>query len=222
MKSLIKKIINNKLIARLLMPLLIRLDNYCYYKISKLSVVLNDGVHPKHRLMDYHKFFIDNISDTYRVVDIGYGIGAATFSIAKKARSVVGLDISKVSLDYAKKHHVAQNIEYVHGDAIKGLTDEKFDVAVLSNVLEHVEDRVGLLETIKKISPKILIRVPMINRDWLVLYKKELNAEWRLDKTHYTEYTLEQFKRELEEAGLSIKDYSIQFGEIWSIVISKR
>ena len=39
----------------------------------------------------------------------------------------------------------------------------------------------------------------MINRDWITLYKKELGIEWRLDKTHYIEYTLESFKEELEK-----------------------
>lgn len=221
MKTLIKKAVNNKFVARLLMPLLIKLDNYCYYKISKLSVILNDGVHPKHRLMGYHHFFVDNISAGDYVIDIGCGIGANTFSLAKKAKKVIGIDISKTSLDYAKKHYSAQNIDYIYGDITKELIG-KFDVAVLSNVLEHIEDRVEFLESVKKISPKILIRVPMANRDWLVLYKKELNSEWRLDKTHYTEYTLGQLKIELGEAGLSIKDYSIQFGEIWAIVINKR
>ena len=58
----------------------------------------------------------------------------------------------------------------------------------------------------------------MINRDWITLYKKELGVEWQLDKTHHTEYTLETFKRELEQAGLSLEKYSIQFGEIWAKV----
>ena len=58
----------------------------------------------------------------------------------------------------------------------------------------------------------------MINRDWITLYKKELGIEWRLDKTHYIEYTLESFKKELEKAGLNLEKYSIQFGEIWAVV----
>ena len=58
----------------------------------------------------------------------------------------------------------------------------------------------------------------MINRDWITLYKKELGVEYRLDKTHYIEYTLESFKKELEKAELKIQNYSIQFGEIWTIV----
>jgi len=56
---------------------------------------------------------------------------------------------------------------------------------------------------------KILIRVPMINRDWLTLYKKELGIEWRLDASHYTEYTLDSLTKELKSVDLQIKEYSI-------------
>ena len=57
----------------------------------------------------------------------------------------------------------------------------------------------------------------MIDRSWLVLYKKELGIEYRLDKTHYIEYTIDDFKRELEDAELELVDFSIRFGEIWAI-----
>ncbi len=61
-----------------------------------------------------------------------------------------------------------------------------------------------------------LIRVPMVNRDWLVLYKKERGIECRLDYGHFIEYTLESFENEISVVGLDIKEYSIQFGEIWA------
>jgi hypothetical protein len=75
-----------------------------------------------------------------------------------------------------------------------------------------------ILRKVKKLAPRILIRVPMINRDWITLYKKELGLEYRLDKTHFIEYTLESFKKELEQASLKIDKFSIQFGEIWAVI----
>jgi hypothetical protein len=87
-------------------------------------------------------------------------------------------------------------------------------------VLEHIEDREELLRKAKDLSPRILIRVPMINRDWITLYKKENGLEWRLDRTHYTEYTLDSLKNELRKANLRLEEYSIQYGEIWGIAIA--
>jgi hypothetical protein len=60
--------------------------------------------------------------------------------------------------------------------------------------------------------------VPMIDRDWLALFKKEKGVEYRLDKTHFTEYTIESFEEEIKEADLKIESYSVQFGEIWAII----
>ena len=41
--------------------LLVNLHNYIYNRISWLSVNLNKGIHPKHRIMDFHKFFVENL-----------------------------------------------------------------------------------------------------------------------------------------------------------------
>ena len=56
----------------------------------------------------------------------------------------------------------------------------------------------------------------MINHSWVPLYMKELGLDYRLDKTHYIEYTYDTFLEEIESAGLKILSYSIQFGEIWA------
>ena len=97
---------------------------------------------------------------------------------------------------------------------------ECFDVVVLSNVLEHIEHRIEFLKRIKHLAPLFLIRVPMIDRDWITLYKKELGLEWRLDTTHFTEYTFDAFAEELRAVGLEITSHSIQFGEIWAVCVS--
>lgn len=85
-------------------------------------------------------------------------------------------------------------------------------------MLEHIENRVEFLKKVKGLAPRILIRIPMIDRDWITFYKKELGIEWRLDKTHCTEYSLESLNKELEESDLKLNEFSIQFGEIWGIV----
>jgi 2-polyprenyl-3-methyl-5-hydroxy-6-metoxy-1,4-benzoquinol methylase len=194
------------------------LHNFSYKLSTKFAIKAEGGLHPKHRLTNYHQFFVDNIEESDVVLDIGCGNGALTFDLAKKAKFVDGIDLDEKNIEVAKRKYNAENIEYKLGDATKDLSEEKYDVIVLSNVLEHIENRVEFLRKLKKLAPKILIRVPMINRDWITLYKRELGVEWRSDKTHYVEYTLETLKEELEKAGLNLESYSIQFGEIWAVV----
>lgn len=201
-----------------LVKLFLRLHGYLYQKISQYAVEIENGIHPKHRIMQYHNFFINNIDTEDIVLDVGCGNGFNTYLIAKKAKKVIGIDINKENIDYAKKKFSQSNIEYILGDILDFSYNHKFNVIVLSNVLEHIKERIKLLLKLKKLGNRFLIRVPMINRDWITLYKKELNIDYRLDQTHYVEYTTDSFLEELKKAKLVMEDFSIQFGEIWAVV----
>ena len=208
-----------KRLTLLALKIILRAHSFSYRLAGHLSQKLEkDELHPKHRIMNYHKFFVDNVSENDTVLDIGCGNGALTYDIAKKAKNVVGIDLSKKNISIAKKKHFRKNIKYIHGNALTELPDEKFNVIILSNVLEHINKRLEFLISLKKLAPKFLIRIPMLNRSWIALYKKELGLEYRLDNTHFIEYTIESFKEELGKAGLIVLDYSIQFGEIWAVV----
>ena len=65
--------------------------------------------------------------------------------------------------------------------------------------------------------PLFLIRVPMIDRDWMPKFLDELDLDYRLDKTHFIEYTLESFLGELERSNIEIISYHIQWGEIYAV-----
>jgi len=194
-------------------------NSYTYSLSSYLAKSIEkDGLHPKHRLMNYHQFFLDNIDEKDTILDIGCGNGALSLDLAKKAKKVIGIDINESNIHIAKNKYMKENIIYYCGDALYNLPDERYDVIILSNVLEHINYRVNFLKSLLDKSNKFLIRVPMIDRSWIDLYKKELGLEYRLDKTHYIEYTLKTFKDETKEAGLKIEYYDIRFGEIWAVV----
>ncbi len=212
----------------------LRLDNFLYKVISFLAVKAEGGLYPKHRLLNYHQFFLDNIKaedraysgqspdgptaakPLCRVLDIGCGSGDLTFDLAKKASKVVGIDLNQKYLEKAKQKNKAENIEYILADATSYTFNEKFDFAVLSNVLEHIENRENFLRKISSIAQKILIRVPLLTRDWLSVYKKEMGVDYKLDKTHFIEYTKKQLIDEIEKAGLAIEKIEINFGEIYA------
>jgi len=209
------------IIYKIIVKIILKLHNFSYRLATKLAIKTEGGLHPKHRLMNYHKFFVENVDSGNLVLDIGCGNGALTYDLAKKARKVIGIDLSPENIRFAKRRYSAPNIDYLVGDAIGYKFEQKFNVIILSNVLEHIKNRIEFLKSIRNMAPKVLIRVPAINRDWITLYKKELGVEWRLDKTHYVEYTLENLRDELEKVGLNLEKYSIQFGEIWGVVFAK-
>ncbi len=196
-------------------------DAQIYGLLGKQSIRYGGGVHTKHRHIGYHNFFISNIEPASRILDIGCGNGALAFDIASGVRDVriCAVDILETNIVGAKKHFAAENIEYVCGEAPAATPEGEFDVIVLSNVLEHIERRVEFLQTLsqKHRPKKYLIRVPMFERDWTVPLKKELGLDYRLDATHYVEYRQEDFRKEMDDAGLQVEHCDIRWGEIWAV-----
>ena len=126
-------------------------------------------------------------------------------------RIFVVTNIDKVLLS----KYFPNNVEFFNADATE-FNYEKIDKVskvTLSNVLEHIEKRTSflkkLIDAFEDKDIKFLIRVPLITRDWLPVYKKKLNLEYRLDKTHFIEYDLETFKKEILESDLKITSLSI-------------
>ncbi|MCK4822440.1 class I SAM-dependent methyltransferase, partial [bacterium] len=166
------------------LKIILRAHSFTYSWAGRLSTkVEGSGLHPKHRIMNYHQFFVDNVGENDTVLDIGCGNGALTYDVAQKAKKVVGIDLNEQNITSARNKFPRENIEYIHGNALTDLPNEKFDVIILSNVLEHIDKRVEFLTSLKKLAPIFLIRVPMLNRSWIDVYKKELGLEYRLDKT---------------------------------------
>lgn len=205
-----------KTIKKLLLKLYVFLHNHSYKKISKWAKKI-EGVHPKHRIMDYQQFFADNVNSTDEILDIGHGNGLLSKSIAKKAKTVIGIDIKN-----EKEKEIIANITFIKGDATTYNFNKTFDKIILSNVLEHIEDRISFLKKLHKLSGTILIRVPMENRDWITVYKKEMGLEYRLDKTHFIEYTLETLKEELNQSDWGLVSYRVNWGELWGELKSNK
>jgi len=198
------------------------LENRIYHFQGQESIRYGNGIHTKHKHIKYHDFFTDNIKVGSKVLDIGCGNGALTYDIASKVKksSVFGIDLSQSNIDFAKLNFSNSNITYVCGDALKDLPNMKFDIIVMSNVLEHIEKRVEFLKKLKKTyKPKnILLRVPIYERDWRVPLKDELGVDYRLDDTHYIEYKQDEFWEEMKLSGLKPLKYFIKWGEIWAIL----
>jgi SAM-dependent methyltransferase len=165
---------------------------------------------------------VNRLQKNWIVLDIGCGNGALAYDLKEKCASVFAIDINPENIERARAEFSRDGVIYICGDAVMYDFQQKCDAIILSNFLEHIKDRIGFLRRLyenqnSEDPPVLLVRVPMITRDWISLYKKEIGVEWRLDSTHHTEYTLEEVKGELREAGLEIESYEIQFGEFYGV-----
>ncbi len=205
---------------RLLLRLLLRLDNLLYHYTSVVAVRWGGGLHPKHRLTAYHDFFARHIGAGERVLDIGCGNGIVDFDVATRTGAfVTGVDRDAAAITHAQRQYRHERLRFRVGDALAAADDERFDVVVLSNVLEHLDGRVEFLRHVRdRIGPhRLLIRVPLFERDWRVPLKAELGVDFRLDPTHRTEYREEQFRDEVARGGFEVAELEIRWGEIWAV-----
>ncbi len=194
---------------------------------DRLDLVTNEramaygrGEHPKHRLTDYHRFFIDRIADGDRVLDVGCGYGAVARAIAHAHPNctVTGIDMDGPRLAQARNSRNPDNLTFVEGDATRAVPEGGWHVVVLSNVLEHITDRVGFLRALASTTgaARLLIRVPLFERDWQMALRRELGVDFRSDEDHKIEHTLAEFETEVEAAGLTIRERLTVWGEIWA------
>jgi len=225
-KKVAKLIFFNRPIARIAISPLLRFHNFSYRWTGVFSAILNNGVHPKHRILQYKEWFLDNIEPGWVVLDIGSNTGMLPFLLAEKANFVYGIDINQDYVDTAVAQRSKENIKYICADITKMEQDldKPINCITLSNVLEHIEDRAhflkALISSTKWASPSekhFLIRVPLFDREWIVQYKKELGVEYRLDRSHFIEYTYDGFIEEMTSAGIKVVDLKIHYGEIYAV-----
>lgn len=92
---------------------------------------------------------------TKRILDIGSGRGELAYALSKTSLHVVGLDYSKDAIDISKQTFKGiENLEFIQTDIIKYETNQKFDVILATDVVEHIEQDM-LLKMFAKV--KILL-----------------------------------------------------------------
>lgn len=204
--------------SRIALRQLLEMEQFLTDRVDWTAIRYDEGVHPKHRLMRYHDFFVHRIRPREHVLDIGCGKGEMAYDIAVRAGArVTAVDLDVPHLRFARERFAHPSVEYVEADALTYVPDRPVDVVVLSNVLEHIEHRVAFLRKLKaELRPeRVLIRVPAINRHWTVALRQELGLPHFSDATHFTEYTQGSLRAELEQAGLAIVELEAGWGELW-------
>ncbi len=215
MRALVDRWLYKPFIARFIVRIGLKCHNFSYHLVGRFSQIIEpENLHPKHRLTDYHRWFIEQLKPDWLVLDVGCGNGALTSDLSKYCKHVTGIDMSDENIQEAKKRAGG---EYICADVTRYPFKGEFDATILSNVLEHIEDRIAFLKKLSLHSERRLIRVPMVDRDWITLYKKELGIEYRLDGAHFIEYTLEGFLEELNRAGFKLESYRVRYGELYAV-----
>lgn len=125
-----------------------------------------------------------------RVLDAACGSGYGSAMLAETAGSVIGIDISREAVGYARSNYAAAaaagaEIDFSEGDCLAlPLNDHSVDVAVAFEIVEHIRDAAGFLRELRRVlRPDGLLILSTPNR----LYYTEDRGE--VNPFHEKEYT---------------------------------
>jgi SAM-dependent methyltransferase len=198
---------------------LLQVYDDAYVGVDFGAIDYDEGVHAKHRLTRYHDFFVERIRPDERVLDVGCGKGELAHDIAERSgATVIAIDASPWMLEFARERFSHPRVTYVQADAVGYEPEEPVDTAVLSNVLEHIGPRVELLRALREGAGarRLLLRVPVQDRDWTVPLRRELGLPHFSDPEHKVEYDTGLLRDELAAAGWEMDEPLLNWGEIWA------
>ena len=155
------------------------------------------------------------------VIDIGCGQGRLSrMASACIAGSVLGIDYDRQSIDIAIKNNSNEKINYVCGNVLSLEIKEKFDLAIMAGVLEHLDDAQDYLKSMHKIANRIIIEVPDIEANQLNIIRFNLGTRIYSDSDHIREYTFEALMAQMIDAKWKVI-YSIRRGQMMTVVADK-
>lgn len=154
-------------------------------------------VHHFDILLYFNKLIQKNKNNIHNYLEVGGGHGLYIL----EAIQLLGdnhrfdlVDISESSLNIAKKMIGNSNVNYILSDIYKYSPDVKYDLITMGEVLEHVEDAVGLLVKLRS----------LINKDGKIYITTPTNAP-AIDHI-YLFRNPEEIRKVIHDAGLIIEE----------------
>lgn len=148
-----------------------------------------------------------NIPKDSVVLDLACGIGYGSKILAEAGCRVLGLDIDKEAIEYANEHWKHENNMFAVADMTR--IDDKiddFDIVILFEAIEHIENPVELLKALRLSTSNLLCSVPNEN----VLPWQQ--PDGKTTRFHYRHYTKDEFEQLLNDAGWQVDGWYGQEG----------
>jgi SAM-dependent methyltransferase len=137
-----------------------------------------------------------------RILDLACGVGYGAKILAQGEFSVMAVDRDAEAIAYAKRHYADPGVTHVCEDIAEGLSAGGHDVAVCFETIEHIEEPLALLQSLRAEAPLLLASVP--NEDVM-----PFGGGYAF---HFRHYTRGQFEALLKAAGWRVVEWWGQAG----------
>ena len=197
--------------------------NYEYDNFSKIA---KDWWDPNGKFKVLHeiaplrlKYILDNSPNkqikNLNILDLGCGGGLISEPLARLGGKVTGIDFIKENIEIAKNHATQSKlkINYIHDNLEKFKVKKKFDIILILEVIEHLDNWMTLITKIKKnLKKNGIIILSTINRTQLskifAIFLAEQILEWVPKNTHNFSKLIkpDELKKNLMKNNFLIKD----------------
>ena len=150
------------------------------------------------------------IDPNSKILDVGCGGGLFSNPLSELGHVVTGLDISKESLEIAKKYDSSNRVRYIEADARAiPLPDNSYDVIISMDFLEHVTEVQEVIGEISRLlKPGGLFFFHTFNRNPISHLVAIKFVEWFIKNTEKNLHVIDMFikpeelKRDMDKANL--------------------
>ncbi|MBP1637284.1 MAG: type 11 methyltransferase [Bacteroidetes bacterium] len=146
------------------------------------------------------KLNIDRSSS--KILEVGSGLGYLTYSLIKEKYDVTGIDISQTAVNEANRffgnYYMCKDVNEYASE-----TTQKYDIIILTEVIEHIVSPLPFLKSIKKLLNeygKIILTTP--NKS---IYPDEVVWDTDLPPVHFWWFSEQSLKYIADVLDLNIK-----------------
>lgn len=176
--------------------------------------------------------FLEGRSAT-RALDVGCGNGRHTETIAARAESAVGVDLSRGLLDEAvsraRDRGYADAVAFVHGDAASlPVRDDAVDLAVYVATLHHLSPRAARVESLNELARVLAPGGVALVSAWSTAHDRfdrdegfDTTVDWTLPggetvPRYYHVYSPDEFESDLAASDLELRHARVSSGNCYA------
>lgn len=137
------------------------------------------------------------------ILDVGSGVGTIDFYLASKGKKITAIEISENAVNTAKVNaklfNLDKKIKFIIGKFPNKIPNTKYDLVILSEVIEHLDDDEGAVRNIWRVLKQdgiLVITTPSKNAP---LYRMGLLDKFDKSVGHLRRYTINELKSLVEK-----------------------
>lgn len=178
-----------------------------YNEVAKKWDRRYEGLGGEHLKLEEEYIFQDTDFKNKRILDIGTGTGRFVFPLSKKAKEIIGIDISEEMIDYSRsklESHKADNVSFHVMDASEiDFEKNKFDIVLGVGIFEYIEELSPYFEEVNRVlKERGRFILTIHNKKWI--FNRESKTGHGFSKS---EHSLKELKSTLEEDGFKVKNF---------------